>query len=170
MRPDAYYKNIYEIDYKELKEIGIKNIFFDVDNTIIPYTLDKVSSREIELFNKLKKDFNLVIASNSNSSRVNSIINDLGITGYTSCIKPSNKVYKKIKKEYKIEESIFIGDQFMTDVLGAHKNGFRVILVDRLENIEPFTTKFWRLCEHFVIKKLKRKKEFEVGNYYNIKK
>ena len=43
MKPDAYYKNIYEIDYKELKNIGIKNIFFDVDNTIIPYTEDKVT-------------------------------------------------------------------------------------------------------------------------------
>ena len=166
MRPDAYYKNIYEIDYKELKEIGIKNIFFDVDNTIIPYTLDKVSSREIELFNKLKKDFNLVIASNSNSNRVNSIINDLGIAGYTSCMKPTNKVYKKIIKEYNIEESIFIGDQFMTDVLGAHKNGFKVILVDRINNIEPFTTKFWRFLEKRVVKKIK----FEKGNYYKIKK
>ena len=166
MRPDAYYKNIYEIDYKELKEIGIKNIFFDVDNTIIPYTLDKVSSREIELFNKLKKDFNLVIASNSNSNRVNSIINDLGITGYTSCMKPTNKVYKKIIKEYNIEESIFIGDQFMTDVLGAHKNGFKVILVDRINNIEPFNTKFWRFLEKRVVKKIK----FEKGNYYKIKK
>lgn len=170
MKPDAYYKNIFDIDYKELKDLGIKNIFFDVDNTIIPYTLDKVSTKEIDLFTKLKKDFNLVIASNSNSSRVNSIINDLGITGYTSCMKPSNKVYKKVKKEYKVEESIFIGDQFMTDVLGAHKNGFKVILVDRLENIEPFTTKFWRMCEYFVIRKLKKNNEFNKGNYYKIKK
>ena len=68
MIPDAYYKNIYEIDYKELKDLGIKNIFFDVDNTIIPYTEDKVTKENIELFNKLKKDFNLVIVSNSNSN------------------------------------------------------------------------------------------------------
>ncbi len=166
MIPDAYYKNIFEIDYKELKDIGIKNLFFDVDNTIIPYTLDKVSSKEIELFNSLKKDFNLIIVSNSNSSRVNSIINDLGITGYTSSMKPLNKTYNKIKKKYNTSESIFIGDQFMTDVWGAHKNNFKVILVDRIENVEPFTTRFWRFLERRVIKK----NNFKVGNYYKIKR
>ena len=85
-------------------------------------------------------------------------------------MKPTNKVYKKVKKEYSINESIFIGDQFMTDVLGAHKNGFKVILVDRLNDKEPFTTKFWRLCEHFVIRKLEKNNEFKKGNYYKIKK
>lgn len=166
MIPDAYYKNIYEIDYKELKDLGIKNIFFDVDNTIIPYTEDKVTKENIELFNKLKKDFNLVIVSNSNSNRVNSIIEDLGITGYTSSMKPLNKTYKKIKKVYNTEESIFIGDQFMTDVWGAHKNNFKVILVDRFNDIEPLTTKFWRFLERKVIKK----NNFKVGNYYKIKR
>ena len=166
MIPDAYYKNIFEIDYKELKDIGIKNLFFDVDNTIIPYTLDKVSSKEIELFNSLKKDFNLIIVSNSNSSKVNSIIEDLCITGYTSSMKPLNKTYNKIKKKYNTSESIFIGDQFMTDVWGAHKNNFKVILVDRIENVEPFTTRFWRFLERRVIKK----NNFKVGNYYKIKR
>lgn len=169
MKPDAYYKDIYEIDYNELKNMGIKNIFFDVDNTIIPYTVNKVTEDNIKLFNELKKDFNLVIVSNSNSHRINSIIEDLGITGYTSSMKPLNRTYKKIKKVYKEEESIFIGDQFMTDVWGAHKNGFKVILVDRIGNKEPLTTKFWRTLESFVRRKL-TKDGFNDGNYYKLKK
>ena len=170
MKPDAYYKDIYSIDYNELKDIGIKNIFFDVDNTIIPYTSTKVSDKEIDLFKKLKRDFNLVIVSNSNSKRVNSIISDLGITGYTSSMKPLNRTYRKIKKVYDVEDSIFIGDQFMTDVLGAHRNNFKVILVDRIESKEPFTTKFWRSIEVRVINKLRRKNDFQIGDYYKIKK
>ncbi|MBR4351232.1 MAG: HAD-IIIA family hydrolase [Bacilli bacterium] len=169
MKPDAYYKDIYEIDYKELKDLGIKNIFFDVDNTIIPYTEDKVTEDNIKLFNELKKDFNLVIVSNSNSHRINSIIEDLGITGYTSSMKPLNRTYKKIKKIYNTNESIFIGDQFMTDVWGAHKNDFKVILVDRIGNKEPLTTKFWRTLESFVRRKL-TKDGFQNGNYYKLKK
>ena len=169
MKPEAYYKDIYEIDYNELKELGIKNIFFDVDNTIIPYTVNKVTEDNIKLFNKLKKDFNLVIVSNSNSHRINSIIEDLGITGYTSSMKPLNRTYKKIKEKYKVEESIFIGDQFMTDVWGAHKNGFKVILVDRIGEKEPLTTKFWRTLESFVRRKL-TKDGFHNGEYYKIKK
>ena len=169
MKPDAYYKDIYEIDYKELKELGIKNIFFDVDNTIIPYTVNKVTEENKKLFNELKKDFNLVIVSNSNSHRINSIIEDLGITGYTSSMKPLNRTYKKRKKIYKEDESIFIGDQFMTDVWGAHKNNFKVILVDRIGNKEPLTTKFWRTIESFVRRKL-TKEGFIDGKYYKIKR
>lgn len=169
MKPDAYYKNIYEIDYNELKTLGIKNIFFDVDNTIIPYTENKVTKDNIELFNSLKKDFNLIIVSNSGSNRINSIIEDLGIIGYTSSMKPLNRTYKKIKKIYNENESIFIGDQFMTDVWGAHKNGFKVILVDRIGNKEPLTTKFWRTIESFVRRKL-TKDGFIDGNYYKLKK
>ena len=81
-------------------------------------------------------------------------------------MKPLNKTYNKIKKKYNTSESIFIGDQFMTDVWGAHKNNFKVILVDRIENVEPFTTRFWRFLERRVIKK----NNFKVGNYYKIKR
>lgn len=34
--PDIYQKSIYSIDYKQLKEAGIKLISFDIDDTIVP--------------------------------------------------------------------------------------------------------------------------------------
>ena len=37
--PDMYVKSIYQIDYKSLKNSGIKVILFDLDNTIVPISL-----------------------------------------------------------------------------------------------------------------------------------
>ena len=33
-RPKMYKKNIFDIDYNKLKEMGIKCIVFDLDNTL----------------------------------------------------------------------------------------------------------------------------------------
>lgn len=169
--PDAYYKNVYEIDYDNLLKKGYKNIFLDVDNTLIPYTENEIRKENKELINKLKKmGFNVVIMSNSMSQRITKIVNDLGVDGYYSSMKPLKKTYKKILKKYKKEECIFIGDQFMTDVLGAKRCGLKVILVDRILNVEPIYTKFWRFFERILLNIYKRKNKFIVYRYYdNIK-
>lgn len=166
--PDAYYKDIYEIDYNKLKKKGFKYIIFDVDNTLIPYTEDKVRRENKFLITKLKKmGLVPIIMSNSRSKRVNKIIDELKIEGYVFSMKPLKKNYNKIIKKYNKDKCIFIGDQLMTDVKGAKRCGFKVILVDRINEKEPFTTKFWRKIESRKIKKYKKKKEFIIGEYYN---
>lgn len=167
MIPDAYYKSIFEIDYNNLKEKGYKNIFFDVDNTLVPYTESLPSNETKVLIDSLKKDFNIVIASNSMSNRVLKIVDELGVKGYYSSMKPTKKVYKKVIKEYNKDECIFIGDQFMTDVLGAKRSKFKIILVDRINNSEPLVTKFWRFFEKRILNYYKKNNKFNIYNYYD---
>ena len=65
IKPDMYVKDILSINYKKLKEKGIKALFFDFDNTLIEmgnYTLNEKYEKLIE---KLKKDFKVMIVSNS---------------------------------------------------------------------------------------------------------
>ena len=167
MIPDAYYKSIFDIDYDKLKRIGVINIFLDVDNTIVTYITDNVDIKTKNFINNLKNNFNIIIVSNSMSKRVLRIAKELDVKGYYSSMKPLKKTYKRILKEYKREESVFVGDQFMTDVLGAKRMKLRVILVDRLLNIEPLVTKFWRLLEGIVIKKNEKKNKFKRNSYYD---
>lgn len=167
MVPNAYYKSIFDIDYKRLKSIGINNIIFDVDNTLIPYdkyTLEKEYSNKLT---ELKKDFNIIIMSNSRSDRVFKIVKDLDVEAYYSSIKPLKKNYKKILNKYNRDECVFIGDQFMTDILGAKRMKCKVILVDRINNKEPIYTKFWRFFEFFVVNILHMKKSFKRHSYFD---
>lgn len=167
MVPDAYYKSVFDIDYNKLKKKGFKNIFFDVDNTLVPYKEYLPNNKTIELINKLKKEFNVIIVSNSMSNRVLKIVDKLGVKGYYSSMKPLRKVYKKIEKEYNKNESVFIGDQFMTDVLGAKRSKFKIILVDRMELYEPLVTKFWRFFEKKILFVYKKKNKFIKNRYYD---
>ena len=168
MIPDAYYENIHKINYKKLKENGIKYLFFDIDNTIIPYKEIEVDKTVLKLFNDLKKDFNIFLFSNSGKKRVLKISNNLDIGAYYNSMKPLKRNYKKIIKMFNKDECVFIGDQFMTDVFGAKRNNLKVIFVNKLKDYEPITTKFWRLLEKQYLKKYKKKKLFEINKYYDI--
>lgn len=167
MIPDAYYKDIYSINYDKLKKLKIKNIYFDVDNTLITYKDISAKKELISFIDKLKKDFNIELISNSKSNRVLKVAKELDVKGYYFSMKPLKKNYRKILKNHKKEDCIFVGDQFMTDIIGAKRNGLRVILVDRLLYDEPAFTRFWRFFEKILIKKYKKKKLFNIHEYYD---
>ena len=68
--PDIYQKNIYDIDYERLKNMGIKCLLFDLDNTLVPVKSDRPNKKLKELFLYLEKSFKLIIVSNSNRKRL----------------------------------------------------------------------------------------------------
>jgi hypothetical protein len=167
MIPNAYYDNIFEIDYDKLKKIGIKNIFFDIDNTVIPYKVNELNKKTIQLFKKLKKDFNIYLYSNSRRKRTMGIANQLDVGAYYFSMKPLKRNYKKILNIFKREECIFVGDILLTDVLGAKRNKLRVIYVNRLNEKEPITTKFWRAIEKHYLKKYAKQGIFKKNEFYD---
>ena len=59
--PDKYYKNIYEINYRQLKQDGIKCLLFDLDNTLVPPHINKPNKKIRDLFDNLKEFSNYEI-------------------------------------------------------------------------------------------------------------
>ena len=167
LKPDMYVKDIFSINYEKLKKENRINLFFDLDNTTISYLEDIPSNNVIKLFDKLKKmGFNCFIMSNSYSKRLMKVKDILDIDVYYSSMKPLKKTYKKILKKYNKDSLVFIGDQIMTDVIGAKRNDLYVIYVDRINDKEPIYTKFWRFFEEFILKSFKRKNILVKGKYY----
>ena len=165
--PDMYKKNIYEINYEKLKKMGKKYLFFDLDNTIISYLQNKPTKENKILFDKLKKmEFEVFIFSNSPSNRLEPFEKELNVKAFSGSMKPLKKGYKKVLNMYDKDKCVFIGDQIMTDVIGAKRNGLYVIFIDRINNKEPIYTKFWRFFEFFVLKNYERKKYLVKGKYY----
>lgn len=165
--PDMYKKNIYEINYEKLKKMDKKYLFFDLDNTIISYLQNKPTKENKILFDKLKKmGFEVFIFSNSPSNRLEPFEKELNVKAFSESMKPLKKGYKKVLNMYDKDKCVFIGDQIMTDVIGAKRNGLYVIFIDRINNKEPIYTKFWRFFEFFVLKRYERKKYLVKGKYY----
>lgn len=166
--PKMYKKSIFDINYKLLKEKGIKCLIFDLDNTIALIDEHEAPTKTKKLFNKLKKDFKVIIISNNFKKRVSFYSKQLDVDFISFAMKPSTKGLFEIKLKYKYrkKDMCMIGDQVMTDILSGGKFRIFTILVDPLGERDLKITKFNRYLENIVLKKLNLKYGFEKGKYY----
>ncbi len=169
-KPDIYKRNIYDINYKRLKSIGIKCILFDLDNTLVPYYKSKPSRKLKDFIEKLKSmGFKIIIFSNSSKKRLTPFKRVLEVDCSASSRKPSEKKFRKVLVEYKFDQSevCIIGDQIMTDVFGGNRIGILTIFVNPISKNEPIWTKINRMRESKKIKKLEKKGIFKRGEFYD---
>ena len=167
--PDMYYKNIYTIDYRLLKNKDIKCIIFDLDNTLAPLNEKEPSKEVIELMKKIDRlGFKMVILSNALKKRVQPFKEKLNIDSSFLAWKPHKNKYKKILDLYELkpEQVACIGDQLVTDIRGANKMGMTSILTDSLTNKDHLFTYFNRFKELFIYRRFKKEKILIKGEYY----
>ncbi|MGN1000341.1 MAG: YqeG family HAD IIIA-type phosphatase [Bacilli bacterium] len=166
--PNMYKKDILDIDYEKLKNLGIKCLIFDLDNTIALIDEKTIPSRVEELFKDIKKDFRLVIISNNTKKRISAFCEPFDTPFVSFAMKPLTCGFSKIKKKYglKKEEMCMIGDQLMTDVLGGNIFGIYTILVDPLGKKDLKITSVNRFFENKIITKLAKMNILERGKYY----
>ncbi|MGD9761081.1 MAG: YqeG family HAD IIIA-type phosphatase [Candidatus Izemoplasmatales bacterium] len=159
--PDDYKKTVFDINFEDLKKIGIKNIFIDLDNTLIPYDIHTADERILMLFEQLHQlGFQVFIISNNKKDRVK-LFADMVKSRYVySAQKPFKSGFRRALKKVgypKPETVCLIGDQFMTDVLGGKRMGFYVIVVDAIKRkSEKWYTKYNRHLEKQILQRLRR--------------
>jgi len=160
IKPDMYVKDILSINYKKLKEKGIKALFFDFDNTLIEmgnYTLNEKYEKLIE---KIKKDFKVMIVSNSiHASKLEKVCSKYNLSYVGASFKPFFFGFKKAEKlvGFKEQEICMIGDQLLTDVQGGLRRKYFTILIDPINDNEHLITKINRYRENKIFKR---------GKYY----
>ena len=167
--PDKYYKTIYHIDYDKLYNQGIKCILFDLDNTLVPADVNKPSKKLKKLFYDLKvKGFKVVIMSNSSKNRVNIFKNELLVDSIFLANKPKPEKFLKIMQTYNLKESeiVLIGDELVTDIMGANKLDILSIYVNPISNINHYTSFLNKKLESAIKNKLQRNDLLVKGRYY----
>ena len=163
--PKMYKKDIFNINYKLLKEKQIKAVLFDLDNTLMEKECLIPTNKTIDLLKELKKDFTVLIISNTIKKNKITKVATLCETEYImNAKKPSAKGYKEAinKLNLKPTEIAMIGDQLVTDISGANKIGMYTILVNPIGTDNSKWTKINRIREKNIMKKL----NFKVGEYY----
>ena len=167
--PDIYAKSIYDINYDNLVNRGIKCVLFDLDNTLLPPKTKEVPKKLIDFIKQIKKtDIRFIVYSNSLKKRVSDIANKLNLEYFYNVHKPYNgKIDKVFKKyEYNQSEVAIIGDQLVTDILFGNRVGITAILVNPLSIHDKFFTKFNRFRERKIYKKLYQNNLLVKGKYY----
>ncbi len=167
--PDIYAQSIFTINYKALKKSGIKCLLFDLDNTLAPIKTSIPGVKEKELLEGLKEmGFKIIIMSNSGKKRLQPFKEKFNVdTAFSSC-KPFKKKYQKIMEMFNFKDIQIaaIGDQLLTDILGANRMGFTSILTNPISKEDFIGTKFNRMIERFIMKRLSKKGLFTKGVYH----
>lgn len=156
LSPDYTFNSIYDISSEWLKKEGIKNILLDIDNTIMPWDIHEPDQILIDWVQRVKKaGYRVVLISNAKLPRVRLFAGKLGIAGYGLAMKPLPFTFFRIFRthRFKRSETLIVGDQILTDLVGARLSGIRVLLVDPLSEREMFVTRQFRKIEKLLGRK-----------------
>lgn len=146
-KPTYKAKTIFEINYDQLKENGIKFIAFDLDSTVMKSKSGVFSKETIQLFENLKKYFKLFIISNNHRlDYIQQAASQVDFPVLAKAKKPCTKISKEFIKEnnINIKEMVMVGDRPLTDILFGNILGCQTILVDSINWYEE--TKIVRIA------------------------
>ncbi|PRO65074.1 YqeG family HAD IIIA-type phosphatase [Alkalicoccus urumqiensis] len=158
--PNQYVPSIYEIDIQELKRLGIKGVITDLDNTLVEWHRKEATEELLQWLEELSEEgFEVVIVSNNNEKRVHAFASPHNITFIHSAKKPFSKAFKAACKLMGLKhgETVVIGDQLLTDILGGNRAGFHTILVVPVAETDGILTKFNRSIERRVFQAMRRR-------------
>lgn len=158
--PFAHAESIFEIDLSFYQKLGIKYVFADLDNTLDSYKQATPLERAKNLKRELEKNaIELIIVSNNTGSRVQKYSKELGVRHFSSLAKPFSFKIKKIMKRANIkpESVVMIGDQIVTDISCANGAKIKSVLTEKLVPEDQPTTRFNRLFDNPLRKKLRKK-------------
>jgi len=161
--PDDYQKTVFDIDLCGLHAQGIKLLLIDLDNTLIPYDVSEPDQKTIDLFAKIREmGLHISIISNNHEPRVKHFSAFVDCPYVFGAKKPFAFGFRRACKIAGIADPkavCVIGDQFMTDVWGGKRLGYRVVVVDALKRTsEKWFTKINRKLEKVVLRKIEKNK------------
>ncbi len=149
-----------DLEHHKLRQLGIKGIIFDLDNTIIPWDSQEMSPEIIEFLKALlTAGFKICLLSNNMDRRVKSIAAIFGIPFISRAYKPAKTGFRHAVTAMELprDQVAVVGDQLFTDILGGNRIGLVTIWVRPLCTQEFIGTKITRRLEKLAVRILKAK-------------
>lgn len=157
LKPDYNVDSLFDLNFEELKNIGIKAILFDLDSTLMPSKSGIFPENIKLLLNELKKNFTIaIISNNKNESYIEKVKAQADFTVIGNANKPNCKIMKEYLSSINIlpAQTIVIGDRPLTDILSGMLLGAKTALTDSItKETENKLTRLVRKIERLVIRK-----------------
>ncbi|MBO7196647.1 MAG: YqeG family HAD IIIA-type phosphatase [Clostridia bacterium] len=160
--PEYIFDKFNDATPEFLVSIGVKGILLDVDNTLEPYEHAEPGIHVIAWLKSLERaGIRTAIISNNNDKRIDLFNKNIGMPAIARAAKPFPKNLRRMMKEIGTtpENTIFMGDQILTDVWAAHNAGIRAILVTPINDKKDIFTRFKRVLEKPFLRKYKKGKK-----------
>lgn len=153
--PSDYVNRFTDITSDYLKSHDKTAVMIDLDNTLVAFDDPDINDEVIEWIETLQEDgIQVLILSNGRKNRVERFCKDSDLKYIHTARKPAMRAFHKGITELGVKKKavVMIGDQVMTDVLGANRTGIDSILVLPVKEKDAFVTKFNRRMERRIMK------------------
>jgi HAD superfamily phosphatase (TIGR01668 family) len=160
LMPNEFVESIHHIDMEELKKRNIRAVITDLDNTLVEWHRPEATPEVEQWFRRLRQEgIQVTVVSNNNQERVRSFCEPLGVCFIWAARKPLGQAFLRAVREMNvpIEETVVVGDQLFTDILGGNLLGFHTILVVPVAQTDGFWTRINRQMERIALYWMRRK-------------
>jgi len=154
LRPDAQAQTLADVSIDDLCASGAQGVIVDLDNTLVGYRqMHLPPDHEAWLERARERGLRLVLLSNNFPERVGAVAQAAGIACVPSALKPLPGAFRRAMALLGTPpaQTVVIGDQLFTDVLGAKLLGMRTILTEPLVEADFATTRILRFFERIVM-------------------
>ncbi|CAD2076194.1 YqeG family HAD IIIA-type phosphatase [Phocicoccus pinnipedialis] len=153
--PSEYVNRFSEISVEMLKNKNKKAVMIDLDNTLVAFDDSNANEEVLNWIKELKEnEIEVLILSNGNRNRVERFAIPHDLNYIHSARKPLMKNFHLGLRMLNVlkREVVMVGDQLMTDVLGANRVGVDSILVLPIKDKDGYATFLNRRMERVVMK------------------
>ena len=155
LKSELILRRITEITPEMLRDLGVKALLLDVDNTLSTHHGTVFVEGLTKWLDTTKKNgIKLVVVSNSKKFRIEPFAARIGLPFVSLALKPLPFGYIKGRKIAGVGkgECAIVGDQLFTDVLGAKLYGIKSILVRPVKLEDGWSFKVRRYFEKKILK------------------
>ena len=173
-RADLHIHHIRELPLDLLWQQGIRGLLFDLDNTVTAWRSLEVAEETRCFFAALQqRGFRVAIVSNSDRARVAPVGELLDVLALSGAGKPSVRTILHACDQLGLSpgQTAFVGDQLLTDILGANRAGLTSILTDVVHPKEFWGTRYlsrWleRLIHALLLRKINERKQKAIPDFH----
>ncbi len=144
LKPDLCCASVQDIPFADLWRQKYHGLIFDLDNTLTPWHQYQENQNLFRWMQSLlAQGFRICLLSNSAYGKVAPVGEWLGIPVVCGGKKPRKDGYRRALAllDMPANHCVMIGDQLLTDVLGAKRMGIYTVFVSRLNEKEHWGTK-----------------------------
>ena len=152
---------VLEVTPPWLETLGAKAIILDIDNTLTTHGNPVPADGVPEWIDAMKQaGVGLIVVSNNDPERVQPFADRIGVPFIADGGKPFGRGIGRACRTLGVspKETVMLGDQLFTDMLGGNVHRMITVLVDPIEPEENLFFRIKRLGERICLKGYDRKK------------
>ena len=155
LRPDYFARRVSAVSVDELAEKGVRGIILDLDDTLVGYGHDSPAEEEVAWLAQVReRGLRAAIVSNGRADRTQAIARQTGLACVARAGKPSPGGLRRALALLGTTplETVVIGDQLFTDVLGARLLGLRCIMTSPITSRTETWVRIMRFIERLALR------------------